>query len=216
MSELRELQRKLLRDWLSVNQTNGDIYDQIVNSKDNPMNNIDYNHFLDFLLLLHQNNGAVDNELVNNYILDEGSRYQLRRAEEVKRAESADGKREIQLKEEAMRLKEEAMRLKEEAMRLKEEAMRLKEEERRLQEDERRLQEEKKIQEEAGRVQEEAKRLEQIQDLINTTANVLELPSTTLLAQFVDCDQLDLITDRHSVDSYGYGYTSHGFIHYSV
>jgi hypothetical protein len=67
-------------------------------------------------------------------------------------------------------------------------------------------------------MQEEAKRLEQIQDLINTTANVLELPPTMLLAQFVDCDQLDSIIDSHFVDSYGYGYTSYGYSHkhYSV
>jgi hypothetical protein len=192
------------------------------------MSNRDYDYFLDFLLLLHQNNGIVDNELVNNYILtDTENKEQLRKAEEVKRAESADRKREIQLKEETMRLKEEAMRLKEETMRLKEEERRIQEKERRIQEDERRKQEEeeRRIQEkerrkqekEARRIQEEEnRRLEQIQDLINKTANVLELHPTIPLAQFVDCGQLDLITDKHSVDSYGYGYTSYGYIHYSV
>jgi dephospho-CoA kinase len=81
LREIRELQRKLLRDWLSANRTNSDIYNQIVN----PMNNIDYDYFLDFLLLLHQN-GAVDNELVTNYILtDAESKEQLRKLQEEKR-----------------------------------------------------------------------------------------------------------------------------------
>lgn len=201
MSEIRELQRKLLRDWRYANSTNIDIYNQIVN----PMSNREYEYFLHFLLLLHQNNGIVDNELVNNYILiDAESRDQLRKAEEVKRAESLEKKRIIQ----------------EEERGLKEEKRRIQEEERIIQEKERRkkIQEEERIQYEEERIiqEEENRRLEQIQNLINTTANVLDLPPPILLAQFVDRDQLDLIDDGHSVDSYGYGYTSNGYMHYSV
>lgn len=213
MSEIRELQRKLLRDWRYANSTNIDIYNQIVN----PMSNRDYDYFMHFLLLLHQNNGIVDNELVNNYILiDTESKEQLRKAEEVKRADSADGKRERQLKEEERQIQEEERRLKEER-RIQEEERRKKiqEEERRIHEEERRIQkEEQRIREEEQRIWEEER--EQIQNLINTTANVLELPSTMLLTQFVDHSQLDLIVDSHSVDSYGYGYTSYGHIHYPV
>lgn len=208
MSEIRELQRKLLRDWRDANSTNIDIYNQIVY----PMSNREYNYFLDFLLLLHQNNSIVDNELVNNYILtDAESKEQLRKAEEVKRAESLEKKRIIQ--EEERRLKEEKRRIQEEERIIQEKERRLKEEERKkIQEEENRIlwEEERKIQEEENR------RLEQIQNLINITANVLELPPPILLAQFADCDQLDLIVDKHYVNSYGYGYTSYGYIHYSV
>jgi len=191
--ELRETKRNLLSNWQIAHPTNIDIYNQIVY----PMSNQDYDYFLDFLLLLHQNNGIVDNELVTNYILtDTESRYQLRRTEEVKRAESADGKREC----EEIRIQEENRKIQEENRKIQEEERRKKEEERRIQEEERR----KKIQEEERILQEEeARRLEQIQDLINTTANVLELPPRILLAQFVDCNQLDLI-DNSNYDHYGH------------